>query len=70
LTKLLLLIVTAVPLVGLIEPVVVMWMSPAALVVTGVVVAVLIAVSAPAEEAIMIASVPIPVDARRWRIRQ
>jgi hypothetical protein len=46
LTALLLLIVIAAPLVGLIDPAVVTWISPAAVVESGAVVAVLTTVSA------------------------
>src|SRR6476469_4649350 len=68
LAVLLLLIVIAAPLVGFIEPVVVTWMSPEVLVESGVVVAVLITVSAAAGVASRAKTAPRPVDARRRRI--
>src|SRR4051794_36513648 len=61
--------VMATPLVGLIDPADVMWISPAAAVLSGVVVAVLTTVSAFAADPMIAAIAPRPVEARRKRIK-
>ncbi|HET7055155.1 MAG TPA: hypothetical protein VFI12_01765 [Thermomicrobiales bacterium] len=69
-TKLLVFIVTAAPLVGLTDPVLLIRMSPDALVVCGVVTAVEMTVSAWAGNAIVAAAIaPKPVVASRNRIK-
>jgi hypothetical protein len=62
---LLLLIVIAAPLVGLTEPVELIRMSPEPDVESGVVVAVLMTVSAPEMDAVVRKRVPIAVEAKR-----
>jgi hypothetical protein len=66
---LLLLIVTAAPLAGFTDPVELMRMSPEALVVCGVVTAVLITVSAFAGAVVSARTTPRPVEARNTRIK-